>query len=308
MKLARSIKENNNIRRIFPIILPIFMAIFPPLFYYSNNLVYTSLSSLVFVLLIFVSVSSLAFIISYFIFKRNAFFAAISASIFLFFFNTYGFVFNFFQNSDKFRIEHYTFLPVFLFLTYIVIRSFLFIPHNLYFKIWQTMLLILSFLIIFNLFSIIPYEIRNASSKKEKSSDAAVKQDETSNSFPDIYYLVFDEFSGFGPIKDYWGYEEINEFENYLIKNDFHLFQESQSLTINTLHEMATRFNYANDLPCNPYEPDCNAIVNSNLYIYLKEKGYTFIEFNQTRATFPDIQHFNSDFIVENHVATTTNY
>lgn len=86
---------------------------------------------------------------------------------------------------------------------------------------WKNAILVLSLLVTFNIIKIIPAEIQKldiSSANTFETQDESLAEVENP---PDIYFIVFDEFSGFEPMREYWQYREVDEFTQFLKNKGF---------------------------------------------------------------------------------------
>jgi hypothetical protein len=154
-------------------------------------------------------------------------------------------------------------------------------------KIWQVFLFVTAILFIYNLINFIPTEIskiKNSSTDEpEITIDSSIDQIES----PDIYYIILDEFSGIPPMKEYWGFNQISEFVDFLEEKGFQVTEDSHGSSIDTLHQMASRLNYRNYPLGGEYgDTYFNDIADNRVMQFLKARGYKTIVFDQTKVSF----------------------
>jgi hypothetical protein len=268
------------------ILLPLMAGIYPILFHFANNLgvlglpPFSQLGDLFIVLLL---IPLAAFFLFYVIFRGQEILASIAGFIFVILFNLYGILFTWLHGLDVIQIEHYQFLPFFILLT---IYMAWYISRQMVmrfsFRIWSATAIIVLSLFIVNLAKIVPYEIRQSqAAKMNATSSPAVQSAASDNNYPDIYYIIFDEFAGFDSIRNYWKYNEIDTFVSYLKSEGFYVAENSHSDRLSTINEIATRLNIstiaaeADDLQAY-YE----AINNNIVMQYFKELGYSTVVFD----------------------------
>ena len=104
--------------------------------------------------------------------------------------------------------------------------------------------------------------------------------------YPDVYYIVFDEMSGFDIMHEYWGYNDVDTFVNYLESKGFYVAEKSKASSTNTYHELANRLNYES-YPFNSsdyreyWNEDLNHIANNKVMDFFKSLGYTDVVFDE---------------------------
>jgi hypothetical protein len=294
-----------NIR---PFMLPLLLAVYPSLFLYSNNAAITLLSSLIRLLWFNALLALVVYLISLLINKFNAWRGSISASVFLFYFNIYGMVFNFLYKRDFIRIEHYTLLPLFILLTFYSVWAIVKINNFNLHRIWNIASFIMIGLIIINLIKITPAEIE----KRRDLSPVSMPPPSTSISrnptYPDIYFIILDEFSGFEPMREYWHYQGVDDFKQFLENNHFFVAEQSHGESQETLHELATRLNFQEYPCCDQLRTYFSAIADNRVMRFLKTKGYTTITFDESESAFPTDLPIKSDYYYGNAPDTYNSY
>ena len=274
-------------------------ATYPALLLYQTNIGKLTLSSLERVILFFALIALIVYIIALLVSKFYPPRAGNRAFIFLIFFGTYGWVYNLLLKYDWFRIEHYTLLPVYILVA--LYAAFLIAKIDAK-KFRSASLIFVTLAVGLSLVNIIPAEIHKAKSPSAQNIVAAsADAGSASNSSPDIYFIILDEFSGFNTMRSYWQYEGVDQFVSYLEKEGFYVAQGSRSNSASTFHELAERLNYStypvyeNNDVINYF----NDIYNSKVMLYLKEKGYTTFAFDETHHFYPSFEHINADYVFD---------
>ncbi len=272
---------------IKPLLLPLLVAAYPSLFYYGGNVAITVLPNLLRALLINILVAVIVYILFFLVFRRNGCRGAVAAAVFLIFFNTYGILFDSLISQDFFMMAHYTFLPLFILLSLYTAWFVVKFKASTLTRIWNYSVIILTGLVVFNVVQILPVEI-------DKARDNAKVQgvsDETnaagSENYPDIYYIVLDEFAGFEPMRKYWKYHEVDEFKQFLEDRGFFVAEQSHGVSETTIYELAIRLNYEEYSCCSDTRNYFSAIVDNRVMRFLKAKGYTTMAFDQSGTAFP---------------------
>jgi hypothetical protein len=226
---------------------------------------------------------------------------AMGAGIILAFFHTYGLIFDWLRAMDLFQVEIYSFIPFWIFaslyLAWIATRL------NTKTSVWicNMLLLILGGLVVFNLVKVIPVEIeKNKNMSAAQSSGSGDHSASTSQQYPDIYYLLFDEAASFEVVRQYWQYNDVDEFVHFLENNDFYVAEESHGGSIHTLREISTRLNFKAYPVGNEYFGVYNdAIANNAVMDYLKAHGYTIIAYDERRTPYPTMLPIPADILFE---------
>jgi hypothetical protein len=285
----------NRTWNVKPVLISLLMAVYPALFHYANNVVITLLPSLL-RMLIFHSLLAVSVYIAFVMFyRRQPTRAAVAAFVFLVFFNCYGILYDYLWKLDVVQIEHYSLLPFFILIA--IYASWLTAKINdlSLARFWTTTALILGILVIFNIIRIIPYEL-----EKEQTALAApapvVSASLSGETYPDIYYIVLDEFSGFEAMRQYWNYQGVDDFKRFLEDRGFFVAERSHGASKTTLYELATRLNYQDYICCNEYTTYFTVIANNRVMSYLKTKGYTTVTFDESQSVFPTDLPMQTDY------------
>lgn len=131
-------------------------------------------------------------------------------------------------------------------------------------------------LIIFNLVRAAPIELKKAALIKGNSVVTAVKTDSTGTDYPDIYYIILDEYASTHTIKQRYGYNN-GPFESRLRSRGFYIAEKSRCRYLDTYHSLATSLNMnyvdAHESPVNIYQ----MIQENRVARFLRQKGYTIV-------------------------------
>jgi hypothetical protein len=296
LTLELIIMINRTWNAIKPALLPLLLATYPTLFHYANNVVITLLPSLLRMLLLN-SLLAISIYIAFLIFyKRQAVRAAIAAFVFLIFFNCYGILYNFLLELDIIQIEHYSMLPLFTLMAIYVSWLTAKINDSSLARFWTTAALILGILVAFNVIRIIPHELEKEQQTALADSVPVVSASLPNQAYPDIYYIVLDEFSGFEPMRQYWNFQGVDDFKQFLENKGFFVAEQSHGASTVTLYELATRLNYRDYPCCNNVRIYFAAIANNQVARYLKTEGYTTVTFDESESVFPADLPMQTDY------------
>jgi hypothetical protein len=268
-------------------LLPLLAAVYPAIFLYSNNVSILTISSLISALILYAGIALIVYGFFLLVKKFDSNKAAIAAFVFLVFFHIYGILFNRLLLWNKVQIEHYTFLPlVILAGIYAALLVVQLKPSYLH-TFWKGSVVVLGVLIVFNLVTIIPAELEKRHNNPPATASQTDQAAATAENHPDIYYIIFDEFAGFDAMRKYWKYNGVDQFVGFLKAKGFFVAENSRSSSLDTLHQLSTRLNYQ------PYPLDrkyqstyFDDIADSRVARYLKERGYSIVVFDETRASF----------------------
>jgi len=283
-----------------PVILPIMLAVIPTLYHYSNNVAKLTAASL-YRMLVFNAIVAIIVYVLCLIFSRfQPYRSAIASSIFLVFFNIYGLLYRYLLHLDVIQIKHYTLLPLTIVVAIYAMVLLTCWKDSVLEKVWGNLFLIVSVLVLFNLISIVPAELKK--SKRDMATQSLVVQQQVSadQKSPDIYYIVLDEFEGLQGMRDYWKYQGVDEFANFLKNRDFFIAEASHAAKPDTLYEMASRLNYE-EYPKDEEDLQIyfDAIANNRVMRYLKSRGYTTVVFDETKLGYPSAKSIQADYLYE---------
>lgn len=282
-----------------PIVLPVLLAIVPTLYHYSNNVEKLTFVNLSRMLVLNTLVAGIVYAALLVFHKIQAIKAANAAVVFLIFFNVYGLCYRYLVQLDVVRIKHYTFLPLVLMVAVYLILFIAKVKNSISVRIWKNFLLIVSVLIFLNLFKIIPAEIKKGQSNIPSAPLSLSDEALPAENSPDIYYIVLDEFAGFQAMRDYWGYDEVDHFVDFLKERSFFVAEESHGSSIDTLHQLATRLNYQEYSPGEDIQTYFNAIADNRVMRDLKSRGYTIVVFDETNMPYPSAKPMSADYLYE---------
>lgn len=293
--LSLSRTQSRFLHLLKPVILPLLLAVYPALFHYGNNATIVTLASLERTLLLYCAIALVVYVVFSLLFKAQTIKAANATFVFLVFFNLYGAFYNYLYNQDIIRVEDYTLLPLVLllalYLSWFVTR----LKNNE--GIWKVLVLLLSILIASNLIKIVPAEIAKYTASKQEDQNAPAPVSVSGADYPDIYFIILDEFAGFESMRNYWNYQGVNEFAEFLRSNGFFVAEHSHSSSSDTLHQMTERLNYQEyPLGGEHRETYYSALANNAAMRYLDSLGYTTVVFDEKKFGYPAISEMTADY------------
>ncbi len=244
------------------ILHPFLFAIYPIFFLYSQNL--GELSEVgVFVTIrpLFVVIASLlVFLILGRLVFKNFQLSAVIVSFSLILFFSYGVVFDIFHSSIRHR---YLFL-IWFFLWIFGLWFSIKIRNKIHFAT-QGLNIIAIVMILTPVMKIGTFYVqsKNLFSHRAEATGSPVSNNEgflhspeQIKNFPDIYYIIFDSYTGSRSLKKYWNYDN-SEIANYLDRKGFYIASESRSNYPRTNFSMPSTFNMQ-------YLPDFEGLINGD--------------------------------------------
>ncbi len=277
------------------LILPLLLAAFPPLFHYADNTDIVLLPSLWRTLLLYLILAAAVYGVCLALTRGKTLRAANAAFVFLIIFNVYGLVYSYLFKLDIVQVEDYTLLPLFLLLG--IYASWLVAkikPRSF----WNVSVLIVGVLVAFNVVRIIPAEVQKYGRAHPAPIRAATIQSPAAGkNYPDIYYILFDEFAGMDVMRSYWHYQGVDAFASFLKSKGFYVAEHSQGNSIDTLHLMYERLNYEQrDYNWNDINTYYDGIAHNRVMSYLKSIGYTTVTFDETNFGYPAAPPIVADY------------
>ena len=253
--------------------LPLLAAAFPILYLYGHNVWVLDLASLKVPLGYSLIVAALAYGL-FFLLQRNPATASLSAAAFMIFYFTYGLLYQLLMKPDKFAVYHFSLLPLVIALA---IYAGFFISRmkpGIAVSLRNILLLMSMALVIYNLAVITPVEVEKTQQKKAAPIPVSGGSNNNGKKYPDIYYIIFDEFAGFPVNSSYFHSNTIAQFETFLQQNHFFVASNSRTVTINTQTEMATRLNLQQYTLTDDPSVTNYALDNNRVMQILKSYGY----------------------------------
>jgi len=107
-----------------------------------------------------------------------------------------------------------------------------------------------------------------------------------SQRYPDIYYIIFDEYVRFDAAREYFDDHEVDQFEDFLKVNRFFIATQSRAPTINTQTEMASRLNLHQYTLDDDPKVTLKAFNDNKVMQVLKSYGYTTAVLNMAYKGF----------------------
>ncbi len=292
--------QSRAFKLIYPVIATLLFGIYPVLYFYKKNVSLVLLSSFLRILGIYLVLIILVYGISLWLNHGKAIKAANAASVFMLFMNTYGILFRFVEEKDLFMAKHYTLLPLYLFIAIWLAWQVTHLKTQPSRMLWRGIVLIFGALTLFNTFSILPKEIEKSRVLQTEYTDVEAAATTDGDKYPDIYYLVFDEFSGFKAMRGYWHTAEVEPFKEFLLEKGFFVAEDVLSSGTSTLHQMSIRLNYT-EYPDIPGQTDnyYQLIADNAAFKFAKSKGYTSVVFDEISWQYPTMPTINADVLYE---------
>ena len=276
-----------NINQIFPIHV-VFLAIFPVIFLFSENMHEFVPTDIIVPSLIIIPISLIAFFILKLILKDSNK-AALIVSIGLVLFFTYGHFYNIIKGftilDENIGRHRYIIIP---FILGIIIPIYFIIKSKINFqnitKIVNGISIVLVVLVLINITIFGITEIESYSTIHYEPSNNPVELQNTHNT-PDVYYIILDEYGGPETMKNL-NYDN-SQFYEFLKEKKFIIPEKSTSNYPMTHSSIPSTMNmeYVNDLSnilgkdSKTYLPLREMLYNSQVIKNFKSLGYDIIIF-----------------------------
>lgn len=230
-------------KAIIPTVSVVLLTVFPVLFLFFSNITAAKFSEIFPPLFIYLSVGIITYAISWVLTKSAVYGALISYPFILLFYN-YSTIENLLESFFS-SLKYWHILPICIFvlihLSYFLYKK---CPGDLATIIVQVISGVTALLIVFNLATSIPslMKIMQLNIQGDNELNSNQIRIENSKDLPNVYWLLFDEYSSFKVMNKYYDYDNL-ELKNGLEKLGFNLSFSSQ----NDSHKSSTVFaNYFN--------------------------------------------------------------
>lgn len=289
-------------------LLPLLAAMYPVVFTYATNAEILTLSSLWAILGLLLAVAVVVYLLWSLLLKKKPYTAALAAFLFMVLFLTYGSIYKLLTKADLFPVRHFNLLPLVIllggYLGWFASR----LSAEMSKKLWMVLVSLAGLLVVFNLVRIVPLELQKKAQASPISPVESVAATQDTTGKPDIYWLIFDEFSGFDVMRDYFHYPEIDDFVADLENLGFRVVENSHASSYLTLHQIATRLNYE-QLPADLSEVAYYGYISNNKVMSeLKARGYTTVVMDEARSAtfaFQAKTAINADIQLDEYVKST---
>jgi hypothetical protein len=281
-------------------VLPLLLSIYPSVYLYGLNAKLLLIESLVRMLIFNASIALIIYMVILTLGRfRQPVSAGNAAFIFLIFFNMYGLVYQYFLRLDAFQFEHYIVLPPFILAAIYAAWGITKLKRKSANRFWNISTILVGILILYNSVLIVSIEVDKARISRVPKPTPASNAITSGKKYPDIYFFVFDEFSAFQPIREYWHYEEVDNFEEFLTSRGFYIDENSHSNSALTFHQLAERLNYQ-EFPYIENESFYyDALTHNRVMAFLKSLGYTTIAFEENKFGFQTLPPMEADYLYE---------
>lgn len=239
MTIKERFQAFGQLLRRIPIgwILPVLVASYPIVYLYSQNVQIVSSSQLVLPLSIAWAGSLILWAVFSLITKDTKKGGVISA-VFVVFFFAYGHMFDWVTAASALELRHRHFLPITLFIAgYIGYFIAITKKPELFKNVFKISCVAVAFLLVVNIVPVIPVELQKSQMGIHQSSTSSGSTSGTAGSvadYPDIYYIVLDEYSSFETLETVWGYDN-SEFKDFLESKGFFVAEDSRTHYTSTI-------------------------------------------------------------------------
>jgi hypothetical protein len=293
--------QNNCSRQILtfikPALLPLLFSIYPAIYIYAINAEILLIDSLIRILIFNAGLAIGIYFVALTLGKfRQPLLAGNAAFIFLLFFNTYGLIHKYLLKMDVFQVEHFTFLPLFLVIGLYASWLMTKLKKSWPNRVWIVAIVIVGVLIVFNSMKIASVELNKLKISTYKPVAVTENISSDNEKYPDIYYIILDEFSGFEPMRKYWHYGGVDAFDEFLKSRGFYVVENATSDSTDTLHQMSERLNYQIYRTREKQNIYFEAINHNNAMAYLKKMGYTTVVFEEMNMAYPSMPSPLTDY------------
>ena len=252
------------------------VATYPVFFLYFQNADEAAFSEVVLPLIVFIA-TGFVFFVLFLLITKNIFKAAIIANMFMLVFMNYALLESGVQAIFS-NLRYWHVLPIFLF---ILAHLAWFITKKVSKEHAETVTFVIcivfSALILFNGVISVPTIINKISNEKQAKEqiNKAAQISKKDTDLPNIYYLIFDEYSSIDFMKKYYDYDN-SAFTDYLESIGFNVSYTShnESIMTSTITTNLVNLDYLVTNKMSNSEKHKKR-KSSFLFNYLREKGYS---------------------------------
>jgi hypothetical protein len=242
--------DKHTKKKVLPI-FPVLLAIYPILFLYSHNIAEVQFKHTILPMLLAVILAALVWGGSFFILKNRAK-SAVGSAVFIQIFFLYGHIFEQLElldiGLDIPIARHYYFIPFCLglgsFFFYLIKKA-----KGEFDKVNYLLNTAAIFLILFNIFNIVNYEIKKSrfvhtftGNFHDVPISAEAAEALKTKKLPDIYYIILDEYAAPGSVKRIYNYDS-SDFIRNLQELGFYIANESKTKYKSTGQSIASSLN-----------------------------------------------------------------
>jgi hypothetical protein len=261
--------------RASSIIHPLLIAILPLLFLYAHNMNEVSASQVLKLVLLLVPCVLLLWILLSLLLK-DTLKAGLATTIFVILFFSYGRFYDLVVKWDSTVFKHAYLLPAALLLWGYSVYFIKIVKID--FRSTTKILNVVSVtLISVNLTSIALYEIRKADFQPQTVAVAAADLSK-SDTMPDIYYIILDEYAHPSTMLEYYDYDN-SQFIDELADKGFFVASDSRTATSQTWRSIASSLNMEYISATEPNESCLQKIADSTVARCLQSTGYKYVYF-----------------------------
>ncbi|MBI2050333.1 MAG: hypothetical protein HYT31_00830 [Parcubacteria group bacterium] len=278
-----------SLKRSLSIAHPFLLAIFPFLFFWTNNPAELDFSNVIIPILMTLGITAIVLINAYLLLK-NPHKAAVGTSLLLIFFFSYGYIYEALLEFSiggvelgraRYVLPTYGIVFVTLTISVIVTRKRL--------RLLSEFLNVVAVaLIAISLFSVIPGLFKEKTFVPHASvvNSVSVADSGAAASKPDIYYIILDAYGNEKTLRDYYNYDN-SSFISALRNRGFYIPDKSTSNFAVTHVSLSSSLNmeYVNYLTDVVAGKDRNfdatgpLIENNKASQFLKSRGYSYVNF-----------------------------
>lgn len=291
-------------------ILPVLVASYPIIYLYSQNVQIVSSSQLVLPLSI-AWAGSLILWATFSLIAKDTGKGGIISAVFVVFFFAYGHMFDWVTAASALELRHRHFLPITLFIAgYIGYFIATTKKAELIKGFFKVSCVAVAFLLVVNIVPIIPVELQKSQMGIHQSSTSPLTAPGTVDSaanYPDIYYIVLDEYASFETLEKVWGYDN-SEFKDFLESRGFFVAEKSRTHNLGSIFVVASILNMQYIDPISDLETDklrCFSLINDNKAMkFFSSKNYTTVAIDGLKSGFSSKGNIQADYYFDPHDIT----
>ena len=266
-------------------IYPFLFSVYPILFLFSQNIFNVAYKTIFICLVISILATFFIYCIFYCLIL-NKHKSSIMTTLFLFWFFSTGHFYSF-LNEKGINLASNTFILVMIFILFIGFYLIMYSRRDF----TQVEFFVKNLVIILILFSCLTVllQVFKNNQKMKGQIEHQINNYKTGinsqENLPDIYYIILDGYANNQTLKDYFNYDN-SDFTNFLAEKKFKLASKSTSNYRQTILSVPSSLNMEY-LKFKDTTEINNYFENNKVVLFLKSKGYFFINSNTSRVIIP---------------------
>lgn len=237
---------------LIPLITSTLFAAFLPIFMYTNNIEEAGFIEVLPALLLLTAAGAVIFLIAFLCTKKNAFLSTVASVIIILMLSNFSFLQKLIVKLNPYMLEDLGLVFrlalaeaffIIIIAVYLIDRFTKKLSGDIKETVPLVLLIVISALIALNIVTALPAGIKKLTVPEIAENPAASGTVTTDEQLPNVYYLIFDEYSNSEMMKKYFDYDNAG-FDRYLEDKGFSVSPNTQNGSIDTTVIITNYMNY----------------------------------------------------------------